>query len=196
MRRMMLGIAAALALAVPSNSVSAQASARQGFYISLGLGWGTESDRCDGFASTGDCGPGGSGLSGYFAIGGTLSPSWRLGFESNGWTADIGNGVTQTVGMYSAAIAYYPSKTNDFWIKGNVASVRNALSGGGATDAVTGLALGAGLGFDFHPRNGKFALIPFMNYFYQLSGGGVSGGSGGTVRASLFQVGVGIGYRH
>jgi hypothetical protein len=173
------GAMLAVAPAVPAAAQGAD-PAREGFYISGGLGAGWESVSCSECTSHQE-----SGITAYLALGGTLSPQWRLGYESDAWT-ETKNSVTLTQGFYTAAVAFYPSPTNDFWLKGNVGYSLISCAG---CASESGLAAGLGLGYDWHPTHKTFAIIPFANFLQQ-----VSESNGDKWR--LIMIGVGFGYKH
>jgi hypothetical protein len=185
MRRSIRWTAAAIIAALSTSSLAAQGGGshanRQGFYASIGVGEGWESVSCTGCTSTSE-----SAVSGYLAFGGTLSPQWRLGFEANAWRKSLG-GTTLTQEFYSAALALYPSKTVDFWIKADVGYATISASGGGGSES--GFAAGVGIGYDWHPGSGALAIIPYANFLQQ-----VVADKGDKWR--LIQLGVGIGYKH
>ncbi len=62
-----------------------------------------------------------------------------------------------------------------------------------------GFSGGIGVGFDWAIGKGGFIVKPFANYMVQLSKstyGGALSGEDIQGKASLFQIGVGIGYKH
>jgi hypothetical protein len=56
----------------------------------------------------------------------------------------------------------------------------------------------AGIGYDWSPRGGSFAIVPYASYHRQLSGNMKFNGedTGVSPKTNVFQVGFGIGYRH
>jgi hypothetical protein len=128
---------------------------RSGFWISVGLGYGSLGcDNCSG--RTG-------GFSGNISLGGTLSQKLLLGVASTGWTRSE-NGATLTVGTLDAAIRFYPSATGGFFLTGGigVGSISAAVGGLGGSETGGGAVLG--LGYDF--RVGKnVSLTPYFNAF-------------------------------
>src|SRR4051812_34428305 len=112
MRYVSRSIAMLLALSVLSISVASEqhAQTRKGFWIGLGLGYGSLS--CTGCSSTG-------GLSGYLKLGGTISPHLLLGGETNGWTKSE-NGGTLNAGNASFAAYYYPQPAGGLFLKAGV----------------------------------------------------------------------------
>ena len=78
---------------------AAQAPARDGFFIGVGVGWGSfglqnVEERA-------------SGVSGYLKVGSALSPTVLFGAESNGWYKEE-DGVTVTFGNLGAVAYLYP----------------------------------------------------------------------------------------
>ena len=174
-----------------TTAASPAGAARSGFYISLGLAWGSADLSCSGTCS-GSANK--SGSAGYLGLGGTIDPQWRIGFESDAWAYDD-QGYTYSLAFYNLMATYYPSTTSDFWLKAGLGYSVYAESGFGNSGSVNGFAGGLGLGFDWLPGHGKFAIIPYANYMYQFSGGDVSG-TGSSIQGNLLQFGIGFGYRH
>jgi hypothetical protein len=186
-----LGIAAAVVAWAGALSAQSVSSFRSGFFVSGGLGLGSA-------GLGGDAGGGDreKGLSGYLRIGGTLNPHVRLGFESNGWVKSDA-GMDAQMGFWSAAAYYYPSNTNNFWLKGGLGIAGTKFSGGGDDLTSIGLGLSAGAGYDVLV-SGHFAIVPFIGYLHQVSGEAKlnSVGLGGSMHGSVLQFGFGLGYKH
>jgi hypothetical protein len=188
-----------IAVSALTSSLSAQMATRKGpagpdrsgFFISGGLGAGSAGMSCDGCTVDRS-----TGLSGYFRVGGTLNPHVRLGFESNGWVHSE-QGVDENVGFYSGVGYFYPSLSNNLWLKAGAGVAHSKADDGVDELTTTGLGLSTGIGYDWSP-NGKFAIVPYVNYLHQVSGEANFNGTGTGVSAhsNLFQFGVGFGYRH
>jgi len=184
---------AVLALALCAGASVAPATAQaagarrqtEGFYGSIGVGYGSLSVTCTDCESNNT-----NSMSFYAGAGGTLSQKWRLGAEYDMWRKSE-DGFTLSVGYFLANATLYPSANNDLWIKFGAGYTNATGSGGGSSSSSNGGAAGAiGLGYDWHVTEGGLALIPYLSYDAQLTS------SGGEGKANVFQVGVGIGYRH
>lgn len=130
--------------------------ARKGFWLNLGLGWG--SLGCE------DCDSREGGFSGGLALGGSISQKVLLGGGTNGWYKSE-DGTTLTVGVLTAQVRFYPSATGGFFLLGGLGvgtiSVDTDFYG---SDSETGAAALLGLGYDI--RIGKnVSLTPFWNGF-------------------------------
>jgi hypothetical protein len=187
-------LAFTLVAALSTMSAAAQApqsSQRHGFYIGGGFGYGSAGMTCDGCTADRT-----NGMSGYLKLGGTLNPHLRLGVESNGWYKSE-DGVDQTIGFFSGDAYWYPSVSNNFYLKGGVGYSRYKASGGGNSLETNGVGAAFGAGYDFQVAQ-SLAVTPFFNYLRQFSGqasfNGESLGQNGN--ANVFQFGVGIGYQH
>lgn len=177
----------ALLFFAPSAASAQHEQTRQGFGISFGLGLGSAGATCDYCTSERD-----SGISGYLRIGGYLRPNLMLAGESNGWTRSD-NGVTQTLGFYSAVAQWYPNVASGLYLKGGLGLV--AYTASDNTDDITAGSLGLtlGLGYDF--RVGRnFSLTPYANYLHSTKGelkfNDIS--TGLNISANLLQVGLGF----
>lgn len=162
-----------LTLAALAAPASAQAPARDGFFIGFGLGWGSlgieDGDERE------------SGGAGYLKLGGALSDKVLLGAESNAWTKEEG-GATLTMGTLTATAYLYPSETG-FYLAGGLGIARIEVDAGllgSADDTGLGVSLGAGYDFGF---GGRFGLTPYANFI----SGNFDGGN-----ANVFQVGLGV----
>jgi len=94
--------------AVVGTAQAQNAQARQGFWFSGGLGYG--SLGCD------NCGSREGGVSGGLSLGGTITPRFLLGVGTSGWTKSE-QGATLTVG-----------ETPDFLAQGGI--INFILEGG------------------------------------------------------------------
>jgi len=157
MRYVSRSIAMLSALSVLSISVaSAQhAQTRKGFWIGLGLGYGSLS--CTGCGSTG-------GLSGYLKLGGTISPHLLLGGETNGWTKSE-NGGTVNAGNASFAAYYYPQPAGGLFLKAGVGFATTRVSSGGVSASTTGAGATAGAGYDLRVA-ANTSITPVLNFVW------------------------------
>lgn len=120
---------------------------RKGFWLSAGLGAGSESfDANDGLGWSDDKGGG----VGYVKLGGTVSQSLLLGAEFSAWGTryryeDYDRGLTSA--MFIAQ--WYPAPRGDFWLRGGVGFARDYLDiDGGERRRENGGVLAVGLGYD------------------------------------------------
>jgi len=172
-----------LALLAPSLVASAQSpTPRAGFYGSFGVAFGAVPS--DSFSTQ-------SGAAYYLAGGWTLDQRFRLGLEAQAWSRTQGGG-TVNLDFLLASLSWYPSDASDFWVKANVGGTNYKvhLLGEPTTTSSGGVAVGLGVGYDWHPVSGTFVFIPYVAYTAQVSS------SSGEPRGKLFQIGLGFGYKH
>ena len=153
---------------------------RAGFYASGGVAYGSGPvDVTVNSASTSETQ---TGISFYLAAGIALSPHWRVGGEwdvllvSGLFSDEVSGPQNGTLNFLSAAVAYYPSLTKAFWVKGNLGwarlSVSSAYSG---ASSESGFGGGIGAGYDYRLGHTEYVLIPFVNYFTQFSHADLNG---------------------
>jgi hypothetical protein len=189
-------IAGAQSVARMSNGVApvpaATQGTRKGMYVGGAIGYGSAGISCNGCSSDRE-----NGLAGYFRIGGTINPHLRLGIESDGWAKSL-HGVDEQIGFLTADAYLYPSVSNNFWIKGGFGFAMSKESDDVDELKATGTGVAAGIGYDWSPRGGSFAIVPYASYHRQLSGNMKFNGedTGVSPKTNVFQVGFGIGYRH
>ncbi len=138
--------------AVPASAQTPHV--RQGFWLNVGLGYGSLGcENCDSREGA---------LSGQFGIGGTLSQKVIIGLMTNGWTKSE-DGVTLSVGTAVAGVRFYPSATGGFYLTGGIGvGAVSAEISGFETDNEMGTGVMLGLGWDF--RVGRnVSLTPFWN---------------------------------
>jgi hypothetical protein len=165
-----------LVITLAASSVAAQRpNTRDGFWISFGSGVGSmklggdvDIDRE-------------TSLSGYLRMGGTISPNFLIGAESNGWVKS--NPSTRTLGFLGAVAMFYPSSTGSFYLKGGLGLVTVDYRGVGS-----GFGASIGLGNEF--RVGKnFSLNVFVN---AIQGFGIYTNLGNDLKPNWVQVGLGV----
>ena len=203
MRKARLWIAVAAVTALVSNLAPAQAASapvdRKGFYGTVGLGYGSGTSYVELSGITDNDNENGV----YFFIDGGvgLNKSWRVGAQIDYLKANCskcGGGIDATLMFYTAVATYYPSP-NNFFIKLNIGYGTDEFSGGGGSGTAGGLALGLGLGYDWMPGKSPLAIVPYAAYLAQVTKsdfGGDLSGSGVSGRGAMFEIGVGIGYKH
>jgi hypothetical protein len=178
----------------PMTHADSVARLRKGFFLSLGLAYGTLD--LTGSSGTALKSEYKTGFVAYFTLGGSLSPHWRLGVEAEGYNAES-QGIAVYSGLYAASATFYPSLTNNFWIKGNLGAVRAELATASNSSTEWGFGAGLGIGYDIVVSlKNRLVLIPYAGYSAQLTGGSFSVFPGETFKAKVFQVGVGFGYKH
>jgi hypothetical protein len=153
---------------------TANRQARKGFWLNLGLGYGSLGCRdCDGREGS---------FSGGLALGGAVSQKVTLGLGSNGWYKSE-NGVSLTSGTLTAQIRFYPSATGGFFLLAGLGagSVRVAVSGFGS-ETETGFGALLGLGYDIRVGT-NVSITPFWNGF---------GVETSNTDANVGQIGLGL----
>jgi hypothetical protein len=207
-------ILAALALAlflIPGSDLMAQRrrglvdisprSERHGFWLTLGAGAGGENYRYSNVPGWGRA----SDLykpSLWLALGGTVSPNFRLGGEINGWinyyTDSTGVGVTESLvgGMLTGQ--FYPMRDQGLFLKGGAGISRSGTSinsyGGysGTSVGETGFAYEIGAGYELRLGRTLF-LTPVVNYMeHRSSPGGNTGDNLGNLKERVLTIGVGL----
>ena len=189
-------IAAAQTMSSTSTSSAATAdgasSLRKGLFVSAGLGYGAAGIDCAGCQTNRESGP-----VAYVRIGGTVNSHLRVGIESDGW-AKTKFGVYERIAFLTGDLYVYPSMSANFWIKGGfgVAAGKETYQVNEATS--TGAAVVGGIGYDWKVGGGNFVIEQFATYLRQLNGNIKVNGvdSGVSPNADVFQLGVGLGYRH
>ncbi len=137
----------------------------------------------------------------YANLGWKLSEKFGIGAEWNYAKTGCGmcsGGEKITSTFYSAALSWFPGGGN-FFVKANLGYGGNSIDGDFQGTSQNGTAGGVGVGFDWGIGKGGLIVKPFANYFTQLSKsayGGPLSGDGVQGMASLFQIGLGIGFKH
>ena len=191
MRRFIGTAAALLLVASPAFAQGAPASPRQGFTVSFGLGAGSAGFSYEGNSSDRSPGP-----SGYFRLGGAVSPNLVIAGESHGWTHTEGS-ATSRVGYLMAVAQWYPQTAGGFHLVGGLGA---GMLSEKDTDATlgyelesVGLAAQFGLGYDVRMSR-SFSLTPYVN-FLGMGGGEPKldgAGLGGSLSANVIQFGLGF----
>ncbi len=138
-----------------------------------------------------------SSVTGILRIGGTVSPYVRLGVETTGWTKTQ-YGVKEYIGLVSGVIYYYPSISNDFWIKGGAGYSQASEANGIDRLEQDGAGITLGVGYDLPIAHSNFVIVPFAASLRQVSGTIEYNGSdtGVSSNADISQVGASVGFRH
>ena len=92
----------------------------------------------------------------------------------------------------------YPGAANNDWIKGGIGFAASKESDNADELKSSGVGVSAGIGYDWEVSGGGFVISPYAGYLRQLSGKITVDGSdtGVSATADLFQVGIGLGFRH
>lgn len=171
-------IVLAAVLALPQATFAqGHPQTRQGFWIGLGVGWG--SLGCTG------CNTRESSGAATLKLGGTLNQQVLLGVESSAWTKnyDAGRLTHATVAFVGQ---FYPTPESGFFLQGGVgvSELRVEASGFGLNFAATDRGFGATAGLGYDARLGSnFSLTPYGLYTW----GNFDGGN-----ADHFQLGLGV----
>src|SRR4051794_28351937 len=130
------------------------AQARQGFWFSGGLGYG--SLGCDG------CNSREGGVSGGLSLGGTISPRFLIGVGTSGWTKTE-QGARLTVDEVDARVRFYPSTTGGFFLTGGLGygEVRASAPRFGSATEWGGAAI-LGMGYDIRVARNT-SITPYWN---------------------------------
>lgn len=171
--------------APPARAQAPKVPYREGFWIGVGLGWGSAGISCSSCTDNTRYGSGAVTI----ALGGTLGKSMLLGGEVNAWSRE-NSGVTETVGDVAAVLYWYPMRTSPLWVKGGVGFVTYQAN----TDPkleTGGFGISVGVGVDLYVGR-KFSLTPYVNYAAALGGTVKIGGTdtGFEARPNLVQVGL------
>jgi hypothetical protein len=145
-----------------SATAHAQQPARQGFWGSVGGGYGTAKLGC---SNCGDISREGS-FSGFLVMGGTLSSSLLIGLEVDGWVKTINNDPLRLGGL-NGILQWYPAASLGLFVKGGVglAYARGDLRFPTSVFVDdTGLGYLLGVGFDF-PVGSGVAVSPVASFY-------------------------------
>ncbi|HEY3133064.1 MAG TPA: outer membrane beta-barrel protein [Gemmatimonadaceae bacterium] len=151
----LVAVCALGSVSVAGIAQAQHAQARQGFWISGGLGYG--SLGCD------NCGSREGGISGGLSLGGTISPRWLIGVGTSGWTK-TDQGARLTVDEVDARVRFYPSSTGNFFLTGGIGigEVRASAGSISATESGGGAILG--IGYDIRVARNT-SITPYWNAY-------------------------------
>jgi Outer membrane protein beta-barrel domain len=147
--------AATVAGNAQAQSRGANASGRDGFWISGGLGYG--SLGCDG------CGSREGGVSGGLALGATITPRFLLGVGTSGWTKSE-QGARLTVDEVDARVRFYPARNGNFFVTGGIGYGELRASAGGISATDTGAGAIVGIGYDYRVAR-NMSVSPYWNWY-------------------------------
>ena len=154
----------------PSDAGSSlKPQVRDGFWFTVGMGYGT--------AGCEDCFGRDSGLSGGLALGATLGDHVLLGVGTTGFAREI-EGELFTIGTLDARVRVYPAKRSGFFINAGL----GLGSASYASEYEFGLGAMLGVGWDI--RVGRnVSLTPFWNGFAMANS---------NVDFNVGQIGIGV----
>lgn len=178
-----------LALIAAAPLAAQRPNTREGFWIGLGGGFGSVGTDCQ--ACTTDRTTGGAA---YLRLGGTLSPMFLLGGESDAWFHSA-SGVNEALAFASFIATIYPSRTGAFFLKLGIGGMSYRADDG--VTVLTAEAPSGSLGAGYDIRLGRnVSLTPFVNGLgtsavtFKLNGVTMSGGE--DIKINLLQVGLGV----
>lgn len=191
MRR--IGLALLMVVGVAATAAAqAKPQTRQGLNVSFGLGAGSGGVKCTDCASDRQ-----NGGTGYFRLGGTVSPQLVVGGELSGWTHSEDAGDV-TFSYITAFAQYYPVVTSGFFVKGGLGfggtefNVQDPTLGNIKLES-QGLAGSVGAGYDI--RLGKnFSLSPYVEYMSTFGAPAKVNGqdAGGNLNGNVVAFGLGF----
>lgn len=140
-------------------------SRRSGFWLSGGLGAGSESfNGNDGLGWSDDTGGGVA----FLKLGGTVSRSFLVGVEGNVWGARYyGPNYDRSLASLMVVGQWYPAPATGFWLRGGLGWARDDLEVYSGSSRVTshlnGTAFAVGLGYDI-PVGRKVSITPLLDF--------------------------------
>jgi len=170
---LVLVVAGGLTAAAPARAqkqAKSEGPYREGFWIGVGLGYGSATISCS--ECTDNSRYGAPTLT--LRMGGTPSRRLLVGGELNAWSRTSSN-ITETVGDLSAVALYYPSATGTFFIKGGAGGVVYQANTSPKLET-SGFGVSIGIGIDLYLGR-QFSLTPYASYVTALSGTVKIGGS-------------------
>jgi len=153
-----LTVIAALAVLGAGWAAAQRPQTRQGFWMAVGVGYGSTDFTCDGCTIDRE-----SGLTAAARVGWTLSQKLLLGGDITMWNKDIEK-VNYWVGNASLVALYYPMEMGGLFLKGGAGLSALELSSGGepANGESFGLTVGIGYDLRFAPNTSLTALFDFL----------------------------------
>jgi hypothetical protein len=162
---------------------------RDGFYSSIGIGFGSGRISCSQCA-----GDRAGGISGLFAIGTAIDQPLILGAELDLFYRSESNFEDTWIGTVTAFGQWYPVSNGPFFLKGGLgfsgAQVTVATLTGFESSSATGVGYMAAAGYDF--RIGAYLSVTPLVGFYGGSLGDVDQATG--VNTSVLQALVTVGF--
>ena len=192
MSRLTLFLLFACVIALPAfgQDASAQDSnPRQGFWWGLGVGYGWAHVSCDICLADRK-----GNLSATVNLGGTISPSFLLGGELNGWMRGGEENVDEYMASMSGVAYWYPKPSGSFYLKGGLAYMTYRISDD--EEALTSSGFGPQIGVGYQFRITRHAsLQPYLNAIvtFPTSDLDIDGNrQAADVSLSLIQFGLGL----
>ena len=170
---MFVAVCAIAAVSATETAQAQTARARDGFWISGGLGYG--SLGCDG------CGSREGGISGNLSLGGTISPRFLIGVGTAGWTKSE-QGARLTVAEIDARVRFYPQTRGNFFVTGGIGAGSVTGSYGTLSNTETGAGAILGMGYDIRMAR-SYSITPYWNWY---------GMKNDNTDANVGQVGVAV----
>jgi hypothetical protein len=175
MRYLSRGCAVVVGLMLLAGSADAQRpQTRSGFWIGLGLGWGSYGIACDGCGSERE-----GAMTAFIKLGGTVSPKLLLGVESAVWNKEV-DGDQLTAGNVSFTAYYYPKPAGGLFLQGGFGASYVELTG---FDMESGVGLVLGVGYDIR-IGATTSVTPVANFNWGQPADGF--------KQNFFQLGVGF----
>jgi len=143
--------------ATPQQEETQLKHARRGFFIGLGLGYGSLGIE--------DVEERDEGLSGTLKLGAALNQKVLIGIQSNGWFRsyeEIDGSIT--FGVLAAIVQFYPASNGGLYISGGAGLGRLSASAFGESASESGFGYVFGVGYDLR-LGAMFSLTPYVNYF-------------------------------
>lgn len=142
-------------------AAAAPASARQGMWVSAGLGAGDANLHCRICAGEQPT----RGTSGYLRVGTTVSPSFLIGAEANGWMRSDPDGRQRVLALTGNAY-WYPNPRHGYYLKGGfgISRYRYSERENDVTTALTSAGLAGQVGAGYEVRvNPRTSVVPYVN---------------------------------
>ena len=150
------------ALSVTATLMTAQQTVREGFWGSVGVGYGAAEMSC------GNCDdiPREGSFSGFLVMGLTLNQSLLVGLEVDGWVKTI-NGDPLRLGGLNGTVQWYPSSSMGLFVKGGIGM---AYARGDLRFPTSVFLDDAGLGYLFGvgydvPISGGLSITPLASFY-------------------------------
>lgn len=147
--------------AAGAPTAPAPASARQGMWVGAGLGAGDANLHCRICAGEQPT----RGTSGYLRIGTTVSPSFLVGAEANGWMRSDQDGRQRVLALTGNAY-WYPNPRHGYYLKGGfgISRYRYSERENDVTTALTSAGLAGQVGAGYEVRvNPRTSVVPYVN---------------------------------
>jgi hypothetical protein len=176
-------------LAVGQDASAQEARAREGFWWGVGLSYGWAHVSCDICVADRK-----GNLSATVNLGGTISQSFLLGGELNGWMRGGEENVDEYMASMSGVAYWYPKASGSLYLKGGFAYMTYRISDD--EEALTSSGFGPQIGVGYEFRITRHASIqPYLNAIvtFPTSDLDIDGNrQASDVSLSLIQFGLGL----